>query len=43
MRIGFYYYIAPLIKLPLPGILPGDPAFPSGNLPGLGVFFNVQS
>jgi len=24
----------------LPGCLPGNPTFPSGNLPGLGVFWN---
>jgi len=32
----------PLAKIQLPGSLPGNPLFPSGNLPGLGVFLTLR-
>ena len=38
MRIEKYSFIALFIKLTLPVRLPGNPCFPSGDLPGLGVF-----
>ncbi len=42
MRIEIYPYIAALPKLTLPGTLPGNPCFPSGDLPGLGVFCKLS-
>ena len=42
MRIEKYSFIALLIKLTLPVRLPGNPCFPSGDLPGLGVFCNLR-
>ena len=38
MRIEIYPYIATLLKLTLPIKLPGNPCFPSGDLPGLRCF-----
>ena len=37
MRIEIYPYIATLLKLTLPIKLPGNPCFPSGDLPGCSV------
>ena len=42
MRIEIYPYIATLLKLTLPINLPGNPCFPSGDLPGLGVFCKLS-
>ena len=38
MRILSYYYQTELVKITLPVGLPGNTRFPSGDLPGLGVF-----
>ena len=38
MKIVVYSFCTLFIHMPLPAFLPESPTFPSGNLPGLGVF-----